>query len=117
MRVYGNLMNRIAEGAPNPEPKVGDGVTIYYWSDRHAGTIIAVKSPKSIVVQSDLEVRVDTNGPFTESQTYRYEQNQNGPTQTFTKRKNGRWVAAGEGMRSGTMLTIGTRCAYRDPSF
>ena len=39
------------------------------------------------------------------------------PIRKFTLRKNGRWVADGESMRSHGGLGIGHRDYYRDPSF
>jgi hypothetical protein len=58
MRVFGNLMNRIAETAKPPVPEVGMGATILMYSDRHAATVIEIldvrmisKQPTKIVVQ------------------------------------------------------------------
>ena len=43
MRVFGNLMNRIAESCKQAVPEVGMGATITMHSDRHAATIIGVE--------------------------------------------------------------------------
>ena len=60
---------------------IGNGATIYYWSDRHGGTLIDVITRKNgrrfIVVQEDHAKRTDSNG-FSESQTYEFTPNPQG---------------------------------------
>jgi hypothetical protein len=112
MRVYGNLMNRISESGKQVEPKVGDGVTINMYSDRRAGTIIEICSPKKIKVQEDKATRTDSNG-MSESQDYSYERNPEGYVSIFTQRKNGMWIES----KGSNGLTIGIRRQYHDFSF
>ena len=100
-----------------PTPTVGMGATVCMFSDRHAMTIIEVSaSGKRVVVQEDTATRTDTNG-MSDSQQYSYVPNPEGSTQTFTLRKNGRWVRESETMRGGTCLAIGYRQKYHDFSF
>ena len=112
MRVYGNLMNRISESAKQAEPKVGDGATINMYTDRKAGTIIEVCTPKKIRVQLDNATRTDNLG-MSDSQDYSYERDANGPVYTFTQRKNGMWIES----KGSNGLTIGVRRQYHDFSF
>lgn len=112
MRVYGNLMNRIAELCKQPTPKVGMGCTINCYSDRHAATIVEVRTPRMILVKQDNSKRTDKNG-MSESQDYEYSPNPDSLTQVFTKRKDGVWRER----NMGTGLTIGVRDTYYDYSF
>ena len=52
-KLYGNLMNRLAEGRnyTNHELKVGDDITMYLWSDRKCYYITEVISQKEIKVK------------------------------------------------------------------
>lgn len=115
MRVYGSLNNRIAEDATPAEPKVGDGATELMYSDRRACTIIKVHG-KTLTVQRDKATRADDHG-MSDSQDYTYERDPNGVTATYTLRKNGRWIRAGESMRSGQVLGVGYRSEHYDYSF
>jgi hypothetical protein len=112
MRVYGNLMNRISEAGTQRTPQVGDGATINHYTDRSAGTIIEICSPKKIKVQDDKATRIDSNG-MSESQDYSYERDPEGHIRTFTQRKNGMWVES----KGSNGLTIGIRRQYHDFSF
>jgi hypothetical protein len=117
MRVYGNLANRIAESTRAPQPTVGMGATLCYFSDRHAATVIEVsENGKRIVVQQDKATRTDSNG-MSESQTYEYAADPAGAKTTFTLRKNGRWVESGSAMKNGTGLRLGEREEYFDFGF
>lgn len=99
-------------------PEIGKGATIWYYSDSHATTIIAVsKSGREITVQEDKAIRTDKNG-MSDSQSYTYEPNPNGRVSRFSLRKNGKWIPVGESMVSyGTSLTIGIRHEYYDYGF
>lgn len=116
MRVFGNIMNRIAETIPPVKPEVGMGATVLMFSDRHAATIVSVETPKCIIIQHDIATRTDKNG-LSEDQSYTFAPNRNANPETYTLRKNGTWVKEGESMSQGTILRIGTRDEYRDPSF
>lgn len=96
--------------------KVGDGATINFYSDRHAATVIDVsKNGRVVTVQIDKATRVDDRG-MSESQDYVYERVPDGAIMEFSKRKNGRYIRAGESL-NGTSLTIGVRSEYYDFSF
>ena len=112
---YGNLINRVMDATKQPTPEVGMGATETYYSDRQAGTIVRIVSPKAVEWVEDKATRTDKNG-ISESQDYTYEFG-TGPATTFTLRKNGRWVRKGQGLRSGNGLIIGIRDQYEDPSF
>lgn len=119
----GSLINHVlTHNVANPMPKVGDGATIYHWSDRHAATVIAVE--KNIVtVQADTAKRIDTNG-MSEMQEYEFSPNPEGYKQSFKMgprgnfyevRKNpetGRWVKI-----DGNGVSFGHRRHYHDYSF
>lgn len=111
---------------------IGLGATIQHYSDRTAGTIIAVerinRSPGyRITVQEDhAHVKPGTGGYGAE--VYTYERNPEGRTWTFVWREGfdhwrqcykskttGRWGMVSK--KDGDRLAIGIRNAYRDPSF
>lgn len=111
-----NLIGNIMGSSAQPEPKVGDGATILFWTDRVAGTIIEVsKNAKQIVVQEDKATKNFTG--MTDAQSYTYEPDPNGQTWTFTLRKNGRWVRKGEDLYRGQRVSIGHRSKFYDYSF
>jgi hypothetical protein len=100
-----------------PKPVVGMGVTMCYWSDRHAGTVIAVsESGREVTVQQDKAFRSDKNG-MSEAQEYDYESWPEGPVTVFTLRKNGRFYQKGQPMGSTPTLWLGTRREFYDYSF
>lgn len=107
--VYGRMVN-------TPTPEVGMGATVLMWTDRAPATIVEVVSPKTIKVQGDNAKRVDENG-MSESQTYEYTPNEDGPVDTYTLRKNGRWIRKGDPMKGGQCLLVGSREKYHDFSF
>ena len=113
---------------------IGNGATIYYWSDRHGGTLIDVITKKNgrrfIVVQEDHAKRTDRNG-FSESQTYEFTPNPQGrkhyaevldietedgqlgfilEPRTFNSKTN-------RFRKEGTRIGLGKRSEYWDPSF
>ncbi len=112
MQVYGGLINRLMENAKSPEPTVGMGATECMYSDRHACTIVEVRSPTTIVVQRDKAKRIDNNG-MSESQTYEFTPNPEAPKVVVTKRRNGRWVAKGN-KQSSPGFMLGERDEYYD---
>jgi hypothetical protein len=112
----GSLINNIAANSAQRTPEVGMGATMLYYTDRHAATIVEVKSPRRIVLQEDTATRIDKNG-MSEDQDYSYTTNPNGGTKEFTLRKNGRWVAKGDSAKSGLCCHIGSRGTYYDFSF
>jgi hypothetical protein len=114
MRVFGNLMNRIAEHTTG-KPEVGMGATACAFTDRYAGTIIRIISPTRIEWQEDTAVRTDNNG-MSECQTYDYKPNPDARKVIFSKRKNGVWREMGTG-KDGLGLSLGERRKYYDYSF
>jgi len=111
MRFYGNLTNRLMEASAQPAPEVGMGATECMWSDRHAYTIIKLKSPCRILVQRDRATRTDDNG-MSECQSYNYEADPNGSVVELIKTKKG-WKILG----GGSYFLIGVRDEYYDFSF
>lgn len=82
---------------PRLIPEVGMPCTVIYYSDRSAGTIIEVPSPKTIVVQQD--------GLYH-------------GVKVFTFRKNGHWVQKGTTSRDwGTLCALGYRSDYYDMEY
>lgn len=112
-----SLVNMIQGNAKQRVPEVGMGCTFLHWTDRSAGTIVAVSaSGKSIEVQADKATRTDSNG-MSECQTYEYERQPDAPRVTYTQRKDGAWVRQGDPLKGGARLAIGYRDTYHDFSF
>lgn len=116
MRVFGNLMNRIAEHSGG-EPTVGMAATACAYTDRYAGTIIKIISPARIEWQEDMATRVDGHGMTDVGQRYEYERDQNGRKVVFSKRRNGVWREAGAGRGGGLGLRLGARDKFHDFSY
>lgn len=113
IKVFGSIMNRINEAQNAKAPKVGDGVTIYYYSDRSAGTISRVsESGKTFWYKPDKAVRVDKNG-MSESQDYIYELQPQAQEVKVYKTKDGRWRQS----KHSSYVGVGERDAYRDYTF
>jgi hypothetical protein len=74
---YERLLLRIKRYNVN----VGDGVTICYYTDREAGTIIK-RTKNTITYQQDKAIRIDNNG-MSDSQEYRYERDSNGKIEVY----------------------------------
>lgn len=111
MRIYGNLMNRIAESSAMPVPSVGMGATETCYSDRHAGTIVWVsKTGKTLRWKRDSATRINRRD-ISENQDYTYLPNPDSAEVTFRKNKSGWRNTAGNG------LVNGERDEYYDFSF
>ena len=109
----GSFLNSVMGGSNRAlEPEVGMGCTILCWTDRHAATVVEVRSATTIVVQQDHARRVDKNG-MSESQKYEYTPNPEATREVFTRRKDGRWKKRG----GGYTLMLGERMEYHDFSF
>lgn len=105
----GSFINHlIASGAPKAPPAVGDPATVIFYSDRHAATVIKV-TPKTVTVQRDRAKRTDKNG-MSDCQSYDYERNPEGETETFRLTKRG-W------RHGSTRAAFGYREEYHDYSF
>lgn len=97
----------------NQLPTIGMGVTIQYYSDREAGTIIQVtQNGRRIVIQEDTATRTDNNG-MSESQSYEFAPNPEGTIHIATLRKDGTYRLQGSKER----VYLGTRDKYYDYSF
>lgn len=95
------------------------GMPAYYTigSDAYPYTVIEVAANgKRVVLQADRIYRADTNGPYSESQTYLFAPDPDGTVVAVSFRKTGRWVEIGRKPGCG-FFTLGKRAAYRDPSF
>lgn len=92
---YGSLQNRLEENRQFvPEIKVGDGVTEYSYSDRHAYEVIAVKDQKHITIRKYTAKRIDDNG-MSDMQDYEYISDENNYTVSLVKRGDA-WYAPTE---------------------
>ena len=108
MRLYGSLNNRFMEHSLSPDPKVGDGATLYAYTDRYAGTITKVSpSGKTVWITEDRVTWKPHPSGYADSCT----PDPNGRVFIARKRPNGTWRSAGMG------VTLGRRDAYRDPHF
>lgn len=82
---YGSLDNRLEEGKQFvDEIKVGDGVTEYYWSDRHPYEVTAVRDQKHITIR-ELDHKL-VGEAF--SNEWELSSNEDNPTADLTKRGN-----------------------------
>lgn len=116
MAIIGSFVNRLLGRTRRAtEPKVGDGATVLLYSDRWAGTIVQVVrfragkragEIRELVWQKDLA--------YPTAAGVRYERDPDGIIRVFTRRSDGRYVQKGE---TGTVLVLGVREEYRDPSF
>lgn len=110
-------LNRQAQFESVPSSMKGEGGTVSLWSDCYPVTVIEVSaSGKQVKVQADGYRRTDDNG-LSEDQRYDYYEVSTNPVEVFTKRSNGRFVRKGDDAKSGPRLSVGSRRAYRDPSF
>jgi len=117
-----------------PAPAVGMGASWNGYSDRYAGTIVAVsKSGRTITVQEDAAELLNgaksgepdaltfhPGGFFGHTagrQRYSYTRNPKGQTVKFTLRSNGRFVMVKTRAHNGARLTIGTRNKHHDFNF
>lgn len=111
--MQGSLINRLVENSKQDAPKIGDGATVLMYTDRKAGTIIAIsKSGKRLTVQEDEAERTDNNG-MSDCQSYKYTPDPQGRTWEFSQRKNGTWKE----VKGSSGLWIGKRDKRHDFSF
>lgn len=106
--MQGSIVNRMMERTSPQKPEVGMGATECLWSDRHAYTVIEVKSPCRIIVQRDKATLV---GNYY-AQDYNIERDPNGVTVELIRTKRG-WKQLGAQIYYG----LGFRSEYEDPSF
>jgi hypothetical protein len=109
---HGSLVNGLSGTPAGVVPKVGMGLTILMWTDRHAGTITRVsESGKTIWFKRDKAIRVDGNG-MSETQEYRFERDEEATEERASLRKGGQWKST-----HGDRLALGERTEYHDFSF
>jgi len=100
---------------PDITPEVGMAATHGYGSDCYPYTVVEIRSPKTIVIQSDTATPAPGHDHFG-TQSYTYERNPKGEKRVFTQRKNGGWYEKGSPMGYGR-LGLGSRRKYLDPHF
>ena len=107
--------------------KVGDGVTLCYYTDSKAGTITNIsKSGKTITFKLDI-AKLSPNfkpeiiecgfvGHCTnqDEQTYTYQPDENGREYTAKLSSNGNWYVGG---KKGQRVLVGVRNAFYDYNF
>lgn len=122
----GSFINHIISGSQSPAPVLGMGGTILGWTDRQAATVVSIaKDGKSLLTRDDIAIRTDKNG-MSESQSYDFQQDDNGIERQWKLAKDGSWRSAeispkgrvvftdgGQGKR----LVLGKRDHYYDFSF
>ena len=100
-----------------------DAATINGWSDRYPATIVA-RTNKTVKVQRDNVSHMSSPESIESGRSFAngrgdvtvFTRDYDAPIETYSLRKNGRWIRSGESLR-GRSLTIGRRSTYRDPSF
>ncbi len=97
-------------------PELGQGATFYFLSDRCAATVVEIVSPKHVVVQFDKTTRTDKNG-LSEDQTYTFECDPKGKKYHIRQGLRGAWRVSRGQDYGGTLVVLGERHEYRDPSF
>lgn len=110
--VTARLGTRALAGNDGIEPVVGMGATVGVGSDSDPYTIIEIKTPSHIVIQED-EWRITSGNEGDGSATYEYAPNPSAPREDVTLRRDGYWKLAG----GSTIVHVGGRRRYRDPSF
>lgn len=84
---YGSINNRIEENKQFCEEiKVGTGMTEYFWSDRHAYEVIAVKDQKHVTVREYDRKRPDTDKDYSYSNEWVLVSNEKNPAMDLVKR-------------------------------
>jgi hypothetical protein len=133
-----HLQSRAVIG--QPEPTIGMGVTLLSWTDRNAGTIVAIEKDKQgrvMIHVTEDDSRVISGSSFDGSADYAYTPRPDGHRYTFRRNDDGMWQEVYQKVldydddgnvakRStrwskvsggGKGLRIGERETYRDPSF
>jgi hypothetical protein len=84
-----NVMSQIMEsGTHGVEPKIGMPVTLNYYTDHRAATILSVNLKRTRIIVQDNKVEcIDYYAG-----KYKVLPELEGREMVFTKRKNGRWV-------------------------
>jgi len=119
-------------------PRVGDGATVLYWTDRAAGTVVEVsKTGHRIRIRRDKATATEGSNPFTGPQDYTYQPDPDGAewvaTIRFRYREDGSYAEREAGIvpgweafyklvgygsyQQGGSVAVGVRDEYYDPSF
>ena len=84
---YGSLNNRVDENRQFcDEIKVGTGMTEYFWSDRHAYEVVAVKDQKHVSVREYEHKRPDDKKDYSYSNDWVLVSNEKNPVIDLVKR-------------------------------
>lgn len=94
-------------------PVVGMPCCEIMYTDRYPYTVTEVVSEREIRVKPNDYKVLDHYGEKYEIRAV----SQDHPGETFTKRKNGRWVRQGADSNSGSALALNTHAMRIDPSF
>jgi hypothetical protein len=111
IKVFGNLMNRIAESGKDPVPKVGDGLTIMMHSDRHPGTVTYVSKNGGIIKFREDKVKIIKGSQQDGSAEYEIAPDPTAPERVARRNRYGQYKS------EGSRIVIGKREEYYDPSF
>jgi len=130
MKAQSKAKKRALNGCLCTGVKVGDGATVYGWTDRRAYTVIAVsKSGRTITIQRDSAKLL--NGPNSGEpdalhfegggfcghtsgvQRYEIKPDPNGEIRKASLRKDGKWREA----NSTTRVEVGERFEFYDYNF
>jgi hypothetical protein len=102
---------------PEPEPKVGMGVTMGYGSDCYPGTIVKVSpSGHAVWVVDDRHTYTGPPRPYGDpgkDEDWHYFRTADNEGKKATRRQNGRYAFVG----SHQALNLGARRYYQDPHF
>lgn len=91
-------------------PQVGDGATAFYYSDRHAHTVVAVsKTGKVVTTQRDTATRIDDRGQCA-TQTWEFVRNPTAPMERWYLNARGVYQQKG----GSPYLGVGQRREYFD---
>lgn len=94
-------------------PEVGMPCTVCYWSDYRAATIVRVETPNRVVVRFNEVKCLDYYAGIYEILP---EFDCLGE-ETFTKRRDGRWVKVGHKYKDGVRLALHYQRHYIDPHY
>lgn len=132
----GSCLECLADELEPPEPRedcppaVGEGATIYHYTDVSAGTVSEVRTVRGrteVIVREDKAIRTDDNG-MSDQQSYRFEPDPEGMIYVVRFRKETKKTRAGwyeyhkdgrlgTSERFGWRVEFGGRMKYHDYSF
>lgn len=120
--VISQMLHAAVRGAP--DPVVGMGVTVCWYTDRTVGTITEVVSPTHIVFTSDRTVPNPAIPVEIGHQNWVHTPDPDGSKRHAMKHRNGRWYLAKASKlgtytvsKKSTPIAVGRRDYYYDWSF